>query len=154
MAKDKFVYVNYIRTTPEILWRALREPEFTRLYWSGVTQVSDWKAGSPWKMVFADGTVGDVGEIVEIDPPKRLVIRWRNEFRPELKAEGDSLCTIELEDVQGAVKLTVRHEIDVPKSKFIEAVSGGWPSILASLKTLLETNEPLAMAKGGCKSAA
>ncbi|HML28947.1 MAG TPA: SRPBCC family protein [Hyphomicrobium sp.] len=151
MAKDKFVYVTYIRTTPEKLWEALRKPEFTRVYWSGVTQESDWKKGAAWKMIFADGTVGDAGEVVEIDPPRRLVLRWRNEFRPELKAEGYSLCTMEIEEGPGAVKLTIVHEIDQPKSKFIEAVSGGWPKVLASLKSLLETGEalPSVVAKPG-----
>jgi hypothetical protein len=67
MASDRFVYVTYIRTTPEKLWEALLKPEFTRIYWSGITQVSDWKPGAAWKMVFPDGRVGDVGEILEIE---------------------------------------------------------------------------------------
>jgi uncharacterized protein YndB with AHSA1/START domain len=143
MNKSSFVYVIYIRAPLEKLWDALFKPEFTRTYWFGVTQESAWTAGAPWKMVFPDGTVGDTGEIVEIEKPRRVVIRWRNEFRPELKAEGYSLCTIELEQTDGAVRLTVRHEIDKPGAKFIEAVSGGWPTILSSLKSLLETGEPL-----------
>jgi uncharacterized protein YndB with AHSA1/START domain len=143
MNKSSFVYVIYIRAPLEKLWDALFKPEFTRTYWFGVTQESAWTAGAPWKMVFPDGTVGDTGEIVEIEKPRRVVIRWRNEFRPELKAEGYSLCTIELEQTEGAVRLTVRHEIDKPGAKFIEAVSGGWPKILSSLKSMLETGAPL-----------
>src|SRR5690242_720374 len=143
MNKSSFVYVIYIRAPLEKLWDALFQPEFTRTYWFGVTQESAWTAGAPWKMVFPDGTVGDTGEIVEIEKPRRVVIRWRNEFRPELKAEGYSLCTIELERTEGAVRLTVRHEIDKPGAKLIEAVSGGWPKILSSLKSLLETGAPL-----------
>jgi uncharacterized protein YndB with AHSA1/START domain len=85
--------------------------------------------------------VADTGEIVEIDPPKRLVLKWRNEFRPELKSEGYARCTIELEPIARAVKLTITHSIDRPGSKFIEAVSGGWPRILSNLKSLLETEE-------------
>ena len=81
--------------------------------------------------------------MVEIDPPRRLVLKWRNEFRPELKAEGYSRLTYQLEPMAGTVKLTVLHEIDRPESKFIGAVSGGWPLILASLKSLLETGESL-----------
>ena len=68
---------------------------------------------------------------------------WRNEFRPELEAEGYSPCTIELEQAEDAVRLTVRHEIDKPGAKFIEAVCGGWPKILSSLKSMLETGAPL-----------
>ena len=141
MSKPKFVYVTFIRTTPEQLWSALTSPEFTRKYWFGVHHETDWKAGSPWQMVFPDGRVADSGEIVEIDCPKRLVLKWRNEFRPELKSEGYSQCTIELEPIGEAVKLTITHEIDHPDSKFIEAVSGGWPRILSNLKSLLETGE-------------
>ncbi len=83
------------------------------------------------------------GEVLEIEPPKRLVLRWRNEFRPELYEEGFSRATFELEPLNEVVKLTVIHEINVPKSKFIEAVSTGWPTILSSLKSLLETGEAL-----------
>ncbi len=104
---------------------------------------SDWKAGSPWQLVFADGRIADTGEIVEADPPRRLVIKWRNEFRPELKAEGYSRCTMYLEPLGGVVKLTITHVMDQPESKLIEAVSGGWPHILSNLKTLLETGEVL-----------
>jgi uncharacterized protein YndB with AHSA1/START domain len=154
MANDRFVYVTFIRTTPEKLWEALLKPEFTRQYWFGVTLESEWMTGSPWKMVSPDGSVTDSGQVLEIERPKRLVLKWQNEFRPDLKAEGFSKCTMEIEPVDGAVKLTVVHEIDQSKSKVIEAVSGGWPKILANLKTLLETGEPLAISKSGCKSAA
>ncbi len=141
---DRFVYVTYIRTTPEKLWEALLKPEFTKIYWFGVTMQSEWKKGAGWKMIFDDGRVADTGEILEIEKPKRLVIKWRNEFMPELKAEGYSRCTIELEPVADSVKLTVLHEIDKTGSVFIEKVAGGWPKILASLKSMLETGKPLA----------
>jgi uncharacterized protein YndB with AHSA1/START domain len=136
-----FIYVTFIRTTPERLWSALTSPEFTRKYWYGTHQESDWEAGSPWRLVFADGRVADTGEVVEIDPPRRLVLKWRNEFRPELKSEGYSRCTLALEPVDGAVKLTITHMMDRAESKFIEAVSGGWPQVLSNLKSLLETGE-------------
>ena len=141
MSKPKFVYVTFIRTTAERLWSALTSPEFTKQYWFGMHHETDWKAGSPWKLVFPDGRTADVGEIVEVNPPRRLVLKWRNEFKSELKSEGYSRCTIELEPVGEAVKLTVTHEIDAPGSKFIEAVSSGWPRILSNLKSLLETGE-------------
>ena len=143
MAKSSFVYVTYIRTTPAKLWEALLKPEFTRIYWFGVTMDSEWKKGSTWKMVYPDGRVTDSGEILDIEKEKRLVIKWRHEMRPELKAEGDSLCTIQIDQEQGAVKLTIQHEIDQAMSKLIEAVSGGWPKILSGLKSLLETGSAL-----------
>jgi uncharacterized protein YndB with AHSA1/START domain len=141
MPRSTFVYVTFIRTTPERLWTALTSPEFTRQYWFGMHHDTDWKAGSRWQLVFPDGRVADTGEIVEIDPPRRLVLKWRNEFRPELKSEGYSQCTVELEPTGGAVKLTITHVMDHADSKFIEAVSGGWPRILSNLKSLLETGE-------------
>ena len=142
-AKSSFVYVTYIRTTPEKLWRALTEPEFTRQYWCETTQECEWKPGASWRSMIPDGRVGDSGEVLEIEPHKRLVLSWRNEFVPEMRAEGYSRLTYLLEPQGDMVKLTLMHEIDVPKAKFIDAVSGGWPVILASLKSLLETGESL-----------
>jgi len=143
MKKDQFVYVTYVRTTPEKLWKALTEPEFTRKFWCNTTQESEWKPGATWKILMPDGAVADSGEVVEIDRHRRLVLKWRNEFRPELKAEGYSRLTYQLEKEGKSVKLTVIHEIGKEGSKFIEAVSTGWPHILASLKSLLETGESL-----------
>jgi uncharacterized protein YndB with AHSA1/START domain len=90
-------------------------------------------------MMFPDGRVADTGEILESTPPKRLVIRWQNEFRPELKAEGPSLCVMEIELAGDVSKLTITHSIEKEDSNFIRAVSGGWPRILSNLKSLLET---------------
>lgn len=143
MADSQFVYVTYIRTTPEKLWAALTQPEFTRQFWAETVQECDWKVGSSWRIMIPDGRVGDSGEVLEIDPARKLVVSWRNEFKPELKAEGYSRLTYEIEPMGDMVKLTVRHEIDKPESKLIEAVSGGWPMIMASLKSLLETGESL-----------
>ena len=143
MKKEQFVYVTYIRTTAEKLWKALVEPEFTRKFWCNTTQESEWKPGASWKILMPDGRVADSGEIVEIEPHRRLVLKWRNEFRPELKAEGYSRLTYQLEKEGKSVKLTVIHEMEKEGSKFIEAVSSGWPHILASLKSLLETGESL-----------
>ncbi|AMN42571.1 SRPBCC family protein [Rhodoplanes sp. Z2-YC6860] len=143
MAKPKFVYVTYIRTTAEKLWRALIEPEFTRQYWGETWQDSDWKPGSSWKLMIPDGRVADAGKIIEVEPHKRLVLTWQNEFLSELRADGVSRLTYELEQQGDMVKLTLTHESDTPDSKLIEKVSQGWPAILASLKSLLETGESL-----------
>jgi uncharacterized protein YndB with AHSA1/START domain len=143
MAESRFVYVTYIRTTPEKLWRALLDPEFTRQYWCATHQESEWKPGASWRIMIPDGRVADSGEVLEIEPQRRLVLKWRNEFKPELLAEGYSRMTYELEPQGEVVKLTIIHEMDRPESKFIQAVSDGWPMILASLKSLLETGEPL-----------
>jgi uncharacterized protein YndB with AHSA1/START domain len=141
--ESRFVYVTYIRTTAEKLWEALLQPEFTKKYWSGTWQESDWQKGSSWKLMKPDGQLADSGTVEEIEKPKRLVLRWRNEFRPELNAEGHSRCTIELVPEGDTVKLTITHTMDRGSSKLIEGVSNGWPKILASLKSMLETGEPL-----------
>lgn len=140
--KSIFVYVSYIRTSPAKLWDALTTPESIKRYWAeNLNFKSDWKVGSPWTVSFLDGQLCDAGEILEADPPKRLVIKWRNEWNPEMKAEGFSRCTFQLEPADGAVKLTLTHGIDVSNSKFIEAASAGWPIVLSNLKSLLETGE-------------
>ncbi len=149
---DSFAYVTYIRTTPQKLWDALLKPEFTKQYWFGVTLESAWALDAPWKMVFADGRVADSGSVVEIDPPRRLVLSWRHEMNPELTAEGFSRATFELEEIGDAVKLSILHEIDKDDSKLIKGVSGGWPKIIASLKSLLETGKPLDQSVKPCGS--
>ncbi len=149
MSKPSFVYVTYIRTTPAKLWAALVDPKTIGKYWFGIIAESDFKPGSSWALKFDDGRTADTGEILEAEPGKRLVIRWRNEFKPELKAEGWSRCTMEIETADyypdrggKAVKLTIRHEAEGEGGgKFIEAVSGGWPKVLSNLKSLLETGD-------------
>ncbi|MHA6910627.1 SRPBCC family protein [Ralstonia pseudosolanacearum] len=139
MTRSTFVYVTYIRTTPQALWSALTDAEFMKQYWFGMHCESQWTAGSTWQLVSGDGQVFDTGEIIEADPPRRLVIRWLHQSRPELKAEGASQCTMELDPTGAAVKLSITHTIEREASKLIEAVSGGWPKILSNLKSLLET---------------
>ena len=143
MAESTFVYVTYIRTTPDALWHALTDSDFIPQFWLGVRAEAEWKVGGPWKLVLPDGRIADTGEILEFEPPRRLAIKWKNEFMPELTAEGWSHCLFELEPMGEAVKLSVTHSVPVAKSKLIQAVSGGWPQILSNLKTLLETGKPL-----------
>ena len=140
MARSTFVYVTYIRTTPEKLWSALTtDVEFMKQYWFGNRCESQWTPGSSWKMIYPDGTLTDAGEILEAEAPRRLVIRWQHQNKPELKAEGASLCTMELERSRPAVKLSITHVIEREPSQFIAAVSGGWPKVISNLKSLLET---------------
>src|ERR1700733_977966 len=123
MARSTFVYVSYIRTTPENLWSALTsDGEFMKQYWFGTHCESSWTAGSSWKMVSGDGQISDAGEIVEAEPPRRLVIRWLHQKRPELKAEGEARCTMELEPSGTAVKLSITPPIERKPSTFTEAV--------------------------------
>ena len=142
MAGDTFVYVTYIRTTADKLWEALTKPEFNRQYWFGAHQESEWTPGSSWKILMPDGRVADTGEVIESDPPRRLVLKWRNEFRPELKAEGFTRCTFDIEQEGEIAKLTITHMAE-GSHLLIARVSMGWPKILSSLKTLLETGKGL-----------
>ena len=139
MPRSTFVYVTYIRTIPERLWSALTDPEFMKQYWFGMHAESEFTTGSRWQLVNDRGEVWDAGEIAEADPPRRLVIRWEHRMRPELKAEGPSLCTMDLVPVEQSVRLTITHSVERESSKLVEAVSGGWPKILSNLKSLLET---------------
>jgi uncharacterized protein YndB with AHSA1/START domain len=136
---SSFAYATYIKTSPEKLWAALTTPQFMRLYWFGVAIDTDWKAGSAWTMVHGDGRITDAGEVVECDPPRRIVLSWTHQMNADLAAEGVSQCVIELEPLDGAVKLTILHTMQRGDSKLIQAVSGGWPRILSNLKSYLET---------------
>jgi len=143
MSGTRFVYVIYIRSSAEAVWDGLIKPEFTRKYWAGTHQESEWRPGSSWKAFAPDGRLIDAGEIIEYDRLHRLVLTWRNEVFPEVKAEGFTRLTYELEIAGDAVKLTLTHESEVADSKMIEGVREGWPLFLNSLKSLLETGKPL-----------
>ena len=140
---SRFVYVTYVRTTPEKLWQALFDPEFTRRYFYETWQECEWKQGASWRMMHPDGRALNTGKVLEIEPHRRLVLSWRHERPPELHEEGFSRCTFELEEKGSSVKLTIIHELDKPQSKLIQSVSNGWPLFLASLKSMLETGESL-----------
>ena len=119
MSDSTFVYVTYIRTTPEKLWRALTAPEFTRQYWAGTWQDCSWEKGAEWKLMIPDGRVADSGQVVEIVPGKRLVLAWKHEFRAELRDEIPTRATFDLEPQGDMVKLTYSvkgepFEIEIP----------------------------------------
>ncbi len=145
--QSRFVYVTYIKTTPAKLWEALTSREFMAQYWLGNQPEADWRVGGSWKIVRPNGELTDSGEILEFVEGKRIVIKWRNEFMPELKAEGFSVCTMEIEPSgkpgEESMKLTVTHTMERAGSKLIAAVGGGWPLILSNLKSVIETGVPL-----------
>ncbi len=156
MDTPAFVYTTYIRTTPEQLWRGLTDPAFTRRYW-GLSFATDWRPGSPmsWE---GQGLAGeDPGQVVlESDPYRRLSYTWHT-FTPEwataagvddgllakIAAESRSKVTFEIEPLGETVKLTVVHDGFEPGSTVRQMVGDGWPHLLSSLKTLLETGDTL-----------
>jgi uncharacterized protein YndB with AHSA1/START domain len=142
MSKPEFVYTTYIETTPEKLWQALTDGNFTERYWFGARLRSDWKVGSSFEMVRSDGAVSDAGKVVACDPPRLLAYTFVN-LSDKYKNEFPALATFVLEPYGKLVKLTLTHEGFQEGSKMLSGVSKGWPAILASLKSLLETGQPL-----------
>jgi uncharacterized protein YndB with AHSA1/START domain len=142
MQMPGFVYVTYIKTTPERLWDALTSSEFSRRYWFGTELRSDWRVGSSLALVM-DGTTTDVGDILEADRPRRLAYTFKHILREELRAEPATKVVFVLEPHGDLVKLTLTHEGFVEGSKLLDGISKGWPAILSSLKSLLESGEPL-----------
>jgi uncharacterized protein YndB with AHSA1/START domain len=142
MSKPEFVYTTFIRTTPEKLWHALTDREFTHRYWMDCVLTSDWKAGSRMTME-RDGEVKNECEILESDPPRRLSYSWRSIFDPDMRKEKPSRVTYEIEPRGDLVKLTVTHEDFAEDSRTLPSISSGWPMVLSSLKSILETGTPL-----------
>ena len=136
-----FVYTTYIETTAEQLWHALTDADFTERYWFGHRAASDWKVGSSYK--FAKQGVGTVeGKVLISDPPKRLAYTW-DPCSADAKRERTSRVSFDLEPRGKVVKLTVTHDNLDEGGKTLRDISGGWPMVIASLKSLLETGRAL-----------
>lgn len=138
-----YVYVTYIRATPQAVWDALTDAAITPIYWSGIANVSDWQEGSEWthrKGGAPDGDYDIWGRIIESRPPEKLVFT----FQPAAQSldEPGSVVTYELKTEGESTKLTVTHT-DLPDAGMLKGISQGWPAILASLKSYLETGESL-----------
>jgi uncharacterized protein YndB with AHSA1/START domain len=143
MDRSTFVYVIYIAASPERVWRALLDGEFTRQYW-GHENVSDWKPGSSWehRRDDANRTVVLLGEVLQVQPPRRLVITWADPQDRDRRSRH-SRVTFEIEPVADMVRLTVTHDDLEKGSETQRKVSQGWPRVLSSLKSLLETGRAL-----------
>jgi uncharacterized protein YndB with AHSA1/START domain len=141
MSKEKFVYVTYIATSPAKVWKALVDGELTRQYWQH-ENVTDWQAGSKWELVANDGkrTVKHVGQVIESIPNKRLVLTW-GDVADAWDSTQLSRLAIEIETVGEMVRLTVTHDELTPDMQ--RRITNGWPRVLCSLKSFLETGRPL-----------
>lgn len=143
MTKEKisFVYVTYIRSTRERVFEAITKPEIARRYW-GHENVSDWKPGSGWQHVRANEqrSVELVGKVVEISPPSRLVLSWANASQAADSASY-SRVTFEVAEYDDMVRLTVTHDELEAGSGMANGIQKGWPLVLSSLKSLLETGQ-------------
>ncbi|MGH7717589.1 MAG: SRPBCC family protein [Gemmatimonadaceae bacterium] len=159
MTKPSFVYVTYIATTPDKVWRALVDTDVMRRYWvdpisnaPAHENVSDWKPGSRWEHRRVDeaGTVDMVGKVVESTPPRRLVVTWARPKDAE-DASKHSRVTFDIEPHGGGlVRLTVTHEDLEGDPQMLEGISSGWPKVLSNLKTLLETGRALPSSAASC----
>ncbi len=143
MAKSTFVYVIYIAAKPEAVWNALLDGKFTREYWRR-ENVSDWRPGSPWehRALDRERTVSILGEVLEADPPRRLTITWAH-AADRSRRDRHSRVTFEIETVAEMVRLTVTHAELEPGSEMESKIGEGWPRVLSSLKSLLETGRAL-----------
>jgi uncharacterized protein YndB with AHSA1/START domain len=141
MSNEKFVYVTYIAATPQKVWKALLEGELTRQYWRH-ENVSDWKPGSKWELVADDGkrTVKHVGKVLECVPNERLVLTWGDVVDAADEARH-SRVAIDIATVGKMVRLTVTHDQLTPDME--RKITNGWPRVLSSLKSFLETGHPL-----------
>jgi uncharacterized protein YndB with AHSA1/START domain len=142
MSKPEFIYAIYIETTPEKLWEALTSSEFSKRYWFGTELRSDWKVGSPLALVM-NGTATDNGEILEADRPRRLSYTFHHVTGEAARKERPSKVVFNLEPHGKLVKLTLTHEDFEAGSKLLDGISKGWPAILSSLKSLLESGTAL-----------
>jgi uncharacterized protein YndB with AHSA1/START domain len=143
MDKPQFVYVTYISTTPEKLGHALIDAEMTTKYWQHVN-VSDWRPGSRWEHRRAgkDGAVLLVGKVIESSPPRRLVLTWAFPA-DETQEKRHTRVTFELEAIGDVVRLTVTHDRLEPGSDMLQGIMQGWPKVLSSLKSLMESGRAL-----------
>jgi uncharacterized protein YndB with AHSA1/START domain len=139
--QPNFVYVTYIRAAPEAVWQALTDPDFTQRYWGGTRVVSDWKVGSRVGLWMGEQE-NDTGEVLECDPPRRLSYSWKVNHSGYEK-EAASRVTFALTQLGEQVQLVVTHDRFAPDSQVLPAISTGWPVLLASLKSMLETGEVL-----------
>jgi uncharacterized protein YndB with AHSA1/START domain len=139
--KTSFVYVTYIRSTPQKVFDAITKPEVARRYW-GHENISDWKPGSPWQHVRADEgrAVQLVGKVIESSPPKRLVISWASPSQADDPAQV-SRVSFDVVPYEDMVRLTVTHDELQVGGAMVSGISKGWPIVLSSLKSLLETGE-------------
>jgi uncharacterized protein YndB with AHSA1/START domain len=143
MSQAKHIYVLYISTTADKLWKAITQGEIARQYWMH-ENVSDWKVGSRWSHVTADEKRQEriVGKVLEVTPPKRLVMSWADP-KDEADKSQHSRVTFDIEPINDMVKLTVTHDELVAGSSMESGISKGWPLVLSSMKSFLETGKGL-----------
>jgi uncharacterized protein YndB with AHSA1/START domain/DNA-binding transcriptional ArsR family regulator len=143
MDRPRHVYQVYIRTQPEQVWQAITDPAFTQRFFFQTRVDAHWQPGAPLKYWMRDGQLAVEGEVLETDPPRRLVTTWSFRSMPEAAADPPSRVTWEIEPMGEMCRLTLVHDQFPSETATYHSVGGGWPLVLSSLKSLLETGEPL-----------
>jgi uncharacterized protein YndB with AHSA1/START domain len=142
--KPAIVYTIYIASTPEKVWQALTTAEFSRKYFSGLAVEAELKVGGAFIVRTPDGSVHIAGEVIECDRPRKLTITWNVNWPGLVEMLGPTLVTYEIEQAGEAAKLTLIQAHDRPISDdILSGGRAGWPAILSSLKSVLETGSPL-----------
>ena len=142
MSKPKFVYVTFIRATPEKVWEAITRADLTEKYWFGYRVSAEGKPGDHMTAMSPAGQKAHDDIILESDPPRRLVYGWKPLYK-DVPNERASRVTFELKSIKGQTRLTVTHDDFDEGSRIFEMISSGWPAVLSSLKSFLETGQGL-----------
>jgi uncharacterized protein YndB with AHSA1/START domain/DNA-binding transcriptional ArsR family regulator len=150
MQSPSFRHVSYIRATPDAVWHALTDEAFSRRYWFGHGVRCDWTEGAPFTLVNRDGKVVTEGKVIEADKPRRLALTWRGLLDAEMAAEPPSRVAISIEPRGEVVQLIVEHDGFPPDSRTLPSIAGGWPAVLSSLKSMLETGRPIDSTASTC----
>ena len=143
MERPRHVFQVYIRTQPEALWQAITNPEFTQRFFFETRLAAELRQGAPLQYWSRDGKLAVEGEVLEVDPPRRLVTTWAFRHQPQFAEDPPSRVTWEIEPVDGMCRLTLIHDDFPNENATFNSVVNGWPLVLSSLKSLLETGEPL-----------
>jgi len=143
MERPRHVFQVYIRTQPDQLWQAITDPEFTQRFFFQTRLQTELRAGAPLQYWSRDGHLAVEGHVVTAEPPRKLVTTWAFRHEPEMASDPPSRVTWEIEPLDDMCRLTLVHDDFPSETATFKSVGGGWPLVLSSLKSLLETGEPL-----------
>jgi uncharacterized protein YndB with AHSA1/START domain len=143
--KRDLTYVEYLAASPEKVWKVLTDPEQQPHFFYGTSVSSDYKPGTKFQFRGSDGNLAIDGELVAVEPGRKLVHTWQFSYDPAVAAEGYGTITWELESTGDACRMSTRHELPEGAEVSVEHATSGWPMILSQLKTLVETGRPLVL---------
>jgi uncharacterized protein YndB with AHSA1/START domain len=146
--RPQFVYVTYIHATADKVWQALTDGDFTSRYWGGLRITSDWNVGSSVRLLDSSERAGTVGEVLEADFPTRLSYTFQMQISEATRSDAPSRVTFDLQPLEVVTKLTLTHD-HMTAGETFSNTSNGWPALMSSMKSLLETGEALPFTRLG-----